>query len=210
MIGILGGTFNPIHYGHLYFADYILESLNFETIRFMPAAIPALKDMPNVSGEQRAEMVKLAISDHPKFQIETRELERDGPSYTIDTLISLREELGDKVSISWLLGSDAFAKLNGWHRWNELLNYCNFVVVKRHNAEELKSNTAIERIIAKHQTNDVNDLKHSANGKILIKEIDALNISSTQIRQLLASKKDVSNLMPNNVIHYIQQQQLYP
>ena len=123
MIGILGGTFNPIHNGHLHIAERLLKSLDFQEIRFMPAAIPAIKDAPIISAKQRADMVKLAILDHPKLKIDLRELQRSGPSYTIDSLISLRQELGEKVSICWLIGSDAFAKLNTWHRWNELLEY---------------------------------------------------------------------------------------
>ena len=209
MIGILGGTFNPIHNGHLHLAERLQQTLAFEAIRFMPAAIPALKDMPKVSAEQRADMVKLAIIDYPTFKIDTRELERAGPSYTIDSLISLRKELGDKVSICWLIGSDAFARLYTWHRWNELLNYCHFVVVKRPHSEALNWSSEIDALIVAHQTNDVNALKNSANGKILIQEIAALNISSTQIRQHIASKTDVSNFMPSSVMKYIQQHQLY-
>ena len=209
MIGILGGTFNPIHNGHLHLAERLQQALGFEAIRFMPAAIPALKDMPNVSAEQRADMVKLAIVDHPTFEIDTHELERAGPSYTIDSLVSLRKELGDKVSICWLIGSDAFARLNTWHRWNELLDYCHFVVVKRPHSEDLTWNDEIESLVERHQTNDVNTLKNSASGKVLIKEIEALDISSTQIREHIASKTNVSDLIPSSVIHYIQQHQLY-
>jgi len=209
MLGILGGTFNPIHNGHLHLAERLQQTLGFEAVRFMPAAIPALKDIPSVSAEQRAEMVKLAIINHPTFEIDTRELERAGPSYTIDSLISLRKELGDKVSICWLIGSDAFAKLNTWHRWNELLNHCHFVVVKRPDSEELNWSSEVDALIVAHQTNDVNALKKSASGKILIQEIEALDISSTQIRQHIASKEDLGNLIPSNVINYIQKYHLY-
>jgi len=209
MIGILGGTFNPIHNGHLHLAERLQQTLAFETVRFMPAAIPALKDIPNVSAEQRADMVKLAIVDYPKFQIDTRELERAGPSFAIDSLISLRKELGDKVSICWLIGSDAFARLYTWHRWNELLNYCHFVVVKRQHSEELNWNAEVELLLETHQTNNLNTLKNSSNGKILIQEIAALDISSTAIRDHFASKTNVSDVMPSSVIHYIQQHQLY-
>jgi nicotinate-nucleotide adenylyltransferase len=209
MIGILGGTFNPIHNGHLHLADRLQQTLAFEAIRFMPAAIPALKYAPIVSAEQRTDMVKLAIADHPKFQIDTRELERAGPSYSIDSLASLRKELGDKVSICWLIGSDAFAKLNTWHRWHELLDHCHFVVVKRPLSEELNWNAEVESLVKKKQTSDANTLKKSASGKVLIQEIEALDISSTQIRQHIASKEDVRHLMPHNVINYIQQHQLY-
>lgn len=209
MIGILGGTFNPIHHGHLHLATRLQQTLGFETIRFMPAAIPALKDTPNVSAAQRAEMIKLAIIGHPIFQIDTRELERPGPSYSIDSLISLRKELGNMASICWLIGSDAFAKLNTWHRWNELLNYCHFVVVKRPHSEYLNWNDEVECLLESHQTKNIDTIKNSASGKILIQEIEALDISSTQIRLHIASKEDVSNLMPSNLINYIQTHHLY-
>ncbi|MCF8158408.1 MAG: nicotinate-nucleotide adenylyltransferase [Burkholderiaceae bacterium] len=209
MIGILGGTFNPIHNGHLHLAERLNQTLAFEAIRFMPAAIPALKGMPNVSAEHRADMVKLAIVNHPTFEIDIRELEREGPSYTIDSLIALRKELGDKVSICWLIGSDAFARLNTWHRWKDLLNHCHFVVVKRPHSEKLNWNTEVELLLEAHQTKDANSLKNSASGKVLIQEIAALDISSTQIRQHIASKTDVSNFMPRSVMKYIQQHQLY-
>ena len=209
MIGILGGTFNPIHNGHIYLAERLQQNLGFEAIRFMPASIPALKDSPNVSAEQRADMVKLAIADHSNFQIDTRELERTGPSYSIDSLISLRKELGNTVSICWLIGSDAFAKLNTWHRWSDLLDYCHFVVVKRPHSEDLNWDAEVELLVEAHQTIDVNALKNSASGKVLIQEIEALDISSTQIRQHIASKTDVGDVMLSSVINFIQQHQLY-
>jgi nicotinate-nucleotide adenylyltransferase len=209
MIGILGGTFNPIHNGHLHLAERLQQTLAFETVRFMPAAFPGLKDMPKVSAEQRADMVKLAIVDHPTFEIDTRELERAGPSYTIDSLISLRQELGKKVSICWLIGSDAFARLNTWHRWNELLDYCHFVVVKRPHSQGLTWNAEIQSLVELHQTNNLNSLKNLDSGKILIQEIAALDISSTEIRENIASKSNVSDVMPRSVINYIQQHQLY-
>ena len=175
----------------------------------MPAAIPAIKDVPIISAKQRADMVKLAILDHPKLKIDLRELQRSGPSYTIDSLISLRQELGEKVSICWLIGSDAFAKLNTWHRWNELLEYCHFLVIKRPHSEHLNCNAEVKALIAAHQTNDASILREFPSGKILIQEIAALNISSTEIRQHIASKFDISHSLPGNVINYIQQHLLY-
>jgi nicotinate-nucleotide adenylyltransferase len=209
MIGILGGTFNPIHFGHLHLAEQLLSALDFEAIRLMPASIPAIKDRPIISADERAQMVKLAIAGHPKLAIDTRELERAGFSYSIDSLISLRQALGDKVSLCWLMGSDAFAKLNTWHRWSELLDYCHFVVVKRPHSEDLTWNPEIESLIKAHQTHDLSTLQNTAHGKILIQEIAALDISSTQIRQRIALHQDVSQLLPSAVWQYIQQHHLY-
>jgi nicotinate-nucleotide adenylyltransferase len=210
MIAILGGTFNPIHNGHLHLATQLQAKLNFESIRFMPAAIPALKDAPGVTAAQRAEMVDIAISEYPDFSLDTRELSRSGTSYSIDTLTLLREELGNKVSLCWLMGSDAFAHLNAWHRWQELRNYAHLVVVKRPHSDDLSDlNADIQMLRNQHETNSVEALRQQPCGKILVQEIDALDISSSMIRDKLKKHEDVSKLLPREVLHYIQQHHLY-
>ena len=210
MIGILGGTFNPIHLGHLHLANQLQTKLGFDSIRFMPAALPALKDKPNVTAEQRAEMVKIAIANQPHFSLDTRELSRAGTSYTIDTLISLREELGDEVSICWLMGFDAFANLDAWHRWQELLNKAHLIVVKRPHSSDLSNlNAEVKTLLEKHETKNVEEVKKQAYGKISIQEIAALDISSTEIREKIAHDKDVRSMVPEALLSYIQQHQLY-
>lgn len=210
MIGILGGTFNPIHLGHLYLANQLQTRLGFDSIRFMPAALPALKDIPLVTAEQRAKMVEIAIANHPHFSLDTRELSRAGTSYTIDTLISLREELGDEVSLCWLMGFDAFAHLNAWHRWQELLSYAHLIVVKRpHSTDSSNLNADMKALLETHETKKAEEVKRQAHGKILIQEIAALDISSTDIREKIAHDKDVHSMIPEALISYIQQHQLY-
>ncbi len=210
MIGILGGTFNPIHLGHLHLANQLQAKLNFDEIRFMPAALPALKDKPNVTAEQRAEMVKIAIANQPRFTLDTRELSRAGTSYTIDTLISLREELGNQISLCWLMGFDAFAHLNAWHRWQELLNYAHLIVVKRPHSEDLSSlNADVKALLESHETKNAEEIKNQTCGKILIQEISALDISSTDIREKIPNKQDLSSMVPEAVLSYIQQHDLY-
>lgn len=210
MIAILGGTFNPIHFGHLHLANQLQTKLGFESVRFMPAALPALKDAPKVTPEQRAEMIDIAISDYPDFTLDTRELSRPGTSYTIDTLVLLREELGKQVSLCWLMGSDAFAHLNAWHRWQELLHYAHLVVVKRPNGSDLSNlNADVEKLLKTHKTKNVEEIKQLAHGKILIQEVAALDISSTEIREKIASGQDVSKLITNDVLHFIQTHHLY-
>jgi nicotinate-nucleotide adenylyltransferase len=210
MIGILGGTFNPIHLGHLHLANQLQTKLGFDSICFMPAALPALKDKPNVTAEQRAEMVKIAIANQPHFSLDTRELSRAGTSYTIETLISLREELGDEVSICWLMGFDAFANLDAWHRWQELLNKAHLIVVKRPHSSDLSNlNAEVKTLLEKHETKNVEEVKKQAYGKILIQEIAALDISSTEIREKIAHDKDVRSMVPEALLIYIQQHQLY-
>ena len=210
MIAILGGTFNPIHNGHLYLADQLQKKLNFSAIRFMPAAIPALKDQPNISAEQRAEMVELAIKQHPHFTLDTRELKREGNSYTIDSLISLRQELGEKTSLCWLMGADAFAQLNQWHRWQALLNYAHLIVVHRPHSNDLNHlNAEVKALLDAHATTNIQALAQQASGKILVQEIAALDISSTQIREQLNQREAISQLIPAKVLNYIHQHHLY-
>jgi nicotinate-nucleotide adenylyltransferase len=210
MIAILGGTFNPIHLGHLHLAKQLQAKFGFDTIRFMPAALPALKDTPSATAEQRAELVKITIENEAHFTLDTRELSRSGTSYTIDTLISLREELGNEVSLCWLMGSDAFAHLNAWHRWQELLNYAHLVVVKRPHSDDLsKLNAEMKKLLITHEAKRSEEIKQHAHGKILIQEVAALDISSTQIRKNIAHGKDASVLVPTAALQYIQSHQLY-
>ena len=126
-IGLLGGTFDPIHFGHLRLAQELATQLHFDKVHFIPSANPPHKTHPQVSAQHRAQMVQLAISDNPLFICDTRELNRNGASYTVDTLISLREEVGYKVSLCLIMGSDAFMRLNTWVRWQDLLNYCHII-----------------------------------------------------------------------------------
>ncbi len=212
-IGLLGGTFNPIHNGHLYLAEQLQQTFSFDEVRFIPSAMPVLKAAPEVSAAQRAEMVRLAIAGKPNFKLDTLELARAGKSYTIDTLLALRATLGSEVSLCWLIGTDAFKNLPAWHRWQELLDYCHFVVVQR--PDRLGLNAAIDvvpalqTLIQQHITHDVQDLKRLSHGKILMQEIHALDISSTYIRQQLATDGNVQTWLPANVLAYIQQHHLY-
>lgn len=212
-IGLFGGTFNPIHNGHLYLAEQLQVRLALDEVRFIPSATPVLKAVPDVSAEQRAEMVRLAIAGKPNFKLDTLELARVGKSYTIDTLLALRATLGGEVSLCWLIGTDAFKNLPAWHRWQELLDYCHFVVVQR--PDRLGLNAAIDvvpalqTLIQQHITHDVQDLKRLSHGKILMQEIYALDISSTYIRQQLATGGDVQALLPADVVAYIRQHHLY-
>jgi len=130
-IGLLGGTFNPIHFGHLRMAQELAESLSLDAVKFIPSANPPHKPPPQVSAEHRAAMVKLAITDNPQFQFDGRELSRTGASYTVDTLESLRNELGNQVSLILIMGSDAFTKFNTWHRWQEIIALCHIALVQR-------------------------------------------------------------------------------
>ncbi len=210
LIGILGGTFNPIHYGHLRMAQELVDALNFSEVRFIPSANPPHKAIPDVSAAHRAEMVRLAISDNPMFTLDTRELERAGASYTIDTLISLQEELGKNIRLCLMMGSDAFLKINTWARWQELLDYCHIILVQRPNlADQPKLPEELTALLHDRYTENVDDLTSKTIGYIHMQAITPLDISATKIRE--SYKNDVSSryLMPEKVIEYIGSHRLY-
>lgn len=215
LVGLLGGTFNPIHFGHLRMAQELADVLTLTEVRFIPSANPPHKNIPTVSAKHRAAMTQLAIADNPLFKLDTRELERAGASYTVDTLISLVEELRQEgkqqpASLCLIMGSDAFVHLNTWARWQELLNYCHIILVQRPNAsKQAKLPDELAMLLQDHYTENLDDLTNNAAGYIHMQAITPLDISSTNIRE--AFKHDVSNryLMPDTVIKYIDAHKLY-
>ena len=211
LVGILGGTFNPIHYGHLRMAQELTDDLGIDEVRFIPSANPPHKDSVTVSAEHRAAMVQLAIADNPLFTLDKRELEREGASYTIDTLISLREELGNDTAICLMMGSDSFIKLNTWHRWQELLNYAHIILVQRPNQGEPQEPLPeeLQTLLRDHYAEQISDLHEEKAGLINMQAISAQEISATQIRELLKLGQSVRYLLPSEVRDYIQQYKLY-
>ena len=210
LIGLLGGTFNPIHFGHLRMAQELADALNFNEIRFIPSANPPHKNQPSVSAQHRAAMVQLAIADKPLFKLDTRELDRDGASYTIDTLISLREELGDNVSLCLVMGSDAFAKLDTWHHWDALLKYSHIILVQRPNKlAQTKLSEALTALLHDNYSEKISDLSEKSAGYIHMQAITAQDISATNIREKLTLGESARYLVSENVLAYIQQYKLY-
>lgn len=210
-IGVLGGTFNPIHFGHLRIAEEIAENLALDEVRLIPSAQPPHKAAPQVSAEHRANMVKLAIQNNPKFVLDDCELKRTGASYTVDTLIELRKKLGTQASLFLIMGSDAFTHLNTWHRWQEILDYCHIVLVQRPQHENFIDHLSAEMKIffESHSQKTLLDLPKNPSGSIITQTITPLAISSTNIRERLQNKKSVRYLLPKNVSNYIETHQLY-
>lgn len=211
LIGLLGGTFNPIHFGHLRMAQELAESLNLQEVRFIPAANPPHKTALQVSAQHRATMVQIAISDNPLFKLDTLELARIGASYTIDTLIALRSTLSENDSLCLIMGSDAFVKLNTWHRWQALIDYCHIILVQRPNASKADKalSAELDLLMHNHYTENVGDLTDKTAGYIHMQKIIALDISSTAIRDSFKHDKNARYLMPNSVIEYIKVNKLY-
>lgn len=212
LIGVLGGTFNPIHFGHLRLAQELADTLSLAEVRFTPAANPPHKTAPSVSAFNRAEMVKLAISDNPLFKCDERELKRAGVSYTIDTLTSLKIEVGAKTALCLIMGSDAFTQLNTWYRWQELLDYCHIILVQRPlttATDQPALANELTLLLQNHYTENISDLSSQNAGFIHMQTITALSISSTAIRAAVKLKQMPRYLTPQTVINYIAANQLY-
>lgn len=210
LVGILGGTYNPIHYGHLRMAQELAEALNLAEVRLIPSANPPHKDDVTVSAEHRAAMVELAIVDNPLFTLDHCELEREGASFTIDTLIELSESLGGDAALCLIMGSDAFVKLNTWHRWQSLLDYAHIILVQRPSTQpQEKLPSELEALLHDHYTDLHDDLMHENTGFITMQPISAQDISSTRVRELLGQEQSVKYLTPDAVVEYIQQHRLY-
>ncbi len=209
-IGLLGGTFNPIHFGHLRMAQELAESLSLHEVKFIPSANPPHKPLPPVSAEHRAAIVQLAIADNPQFQLDDRELNRAGASYTVDTLESLRSEIGDETSLILIMGSDAFTKFNTWHRWQEIIKLCHIALVQRPVPTNKNVLTKeLETFLHNHYTEHADDLHDTSAGLITMQAITPLEISSTAIRQALQLKHSARYLIPDSVLDYIAAKQLY-
>ncbi|SMF94048.1 nicotinate-nucleotide adenylyltransferase [Methylomagnum ishizawai] len=209
MIGIYGGTFDPIHYGHLRTALEAKEILGLDQLRLVPCQIPPHRATPGATPAQRLALLEAALADaEPGFRIDTRELERPGPSYMVDTLESIRAEIGDTEPLCLIAGLDAFLQLHRWHRWRDLPGLAHIAVLRRPGAApdfpaELR--TWLDRRLA----SDPGALRTRACGKIHFIEVSQLEISATRIRAALAQGLSARYLLPDAVLRSIQTLGLY-
>lgn len=206
-IGILGGTFDPVHIGHLRSALEVAEFMGLDELRLLPNARPPHRDTPQVAAQDRLAMVRCAVDGVERLSVDDRELSRDKPSYTIDTLESLRTELGASDQLYLLMGWDAFCGLPGWHRWEELLKHCHILVLQRPDAD-VEPPDELRNLLAARSESDPTAMSGPA-GNISFVWQTPLSVSATQIRQLLASGKSVRFLVPDAVLAYIETHGLY-
>ncbi|WP_066962663.1 nicotinate-nucleotide adenylyltransferase [Microbulbifer sp. Q7] len=206
-IALFGGTFNPVHFGHLRMALELKETLGFDEMRLLPSHQPAHRAQPGVTANARRDMLALALEHCPALQLDERELQRQGPTYTVDTLQALRAELGNQVSISFCMGLDSLLGLPGWHRWQQLIRLAHLVVVTRP-GWQLPEQGPVAELLAAHR-GDVDVLKQQAAGSLVLREQTLLPISATEIRSLIASNRSPQYLLPQRVLDYIQTHQLY-
>ncbi|MFG0834445.1 nicotinate-nucleotide adenylyltransferase [Aeromonas bivalvium] len=206
-VGILGGTFDPVHIGHLRPAIEARDALGLAEVRLIPNHIPPHRANPLCSSEQRLAMVRLAAAENPGFVVDERELKRDKPSWTIDTLIELRGELPD-TPLCFLMGMDSLLTLPSWHRWQELLDYAHLVVSLRPGWQP-DYPADIAGLLARHGTRRAEDLHLKLSGHIWLADNLPIALSATRLRDLLARGQDTRYLLPACVAHYIEQEGLY-
>jgi len=207
-IGIFGGTFDPIHYGHLRLALELYQQLQLQEIRFMPCHTPVLDKTAQISPAQRLHLLKLAVANQPGFVIDERELQRPTPSYTVETLISLRQEVGT-TPLALIVGADAFADLPRWHRWQEIITLTHLIVIPR--PEFILTDAMIQAALPPPAQiiQDRALLAQAPAGYVLFPKITALTISSTNIRSLIQQGQSPRYLLPDAVWQWIQQEKLY-
>lgn len=207
MIGILGGMFDPVHFGHLRPALDVLEALGLEEVRLVPCNTPPHRPAPLAAGEQRAAMLEAAVRRYPELVVDRRELARAGPSWTFDTLHELRHEVGSKP-LCLLVGMDAFHGLPAWHRWPELIGLCHMVIMTRPGTD-FRAHGELADFVNRHRVRDPALLEQQASGRLLFQPVTLLEISSTRVRELLAAGRRAGFLLPEAVLEFIQQEGLY-
>ncbi|MCA1790568.1 MAG: nicotinate-nucleotide adenylyltransferase [Thioalkalivibrio sp.] len=206
MIGVLGGTFDPIHFGHLRPALEVHECLGLCELRFIPSHEPPHRGAPAAAARHRLAMVERAIAGVPGFMVDSRELDRSGPSYTVDTLRSLRDEIGSDRPLLLIMGLDAFAGLDTWHRWREIPALAHVVVARRPGSSIPKHAAYLERAAA---TESPSALEDRAAGLVLFQPVTQLDISATDIRKRLRAGHSPRYLLPDSVRRYINEHDLY-
>lgn len=206
-VGLLGGTFDPIHFGHLRSAVEVRECLALDELRLIPNATPPHRDRPGASAQQRLEMVCLATAADASLLVDDCELQRDRPSYTVETLESLRAELGVEATLFLIVGWDAFSGLPSWHRWEEILQLASLVVLQRPEQDQ-ELPEVLKDLLAARSVGDASGMQ-ATRGEILCLAQTPLAISATHIRSLIQAGRSPRFLLPDSVLGYIETKGLY-
>jgi nicotinate-nucleotide adenylyltransferase len=210
-LGLFGGTFDPVHFGHLRLAEEAIGHLGLGGVRWIPAGQPPHRETPEVTAEQRLEMVLRCTVENRQFSVDASEVRSPTLSYTVNTLERLRTELGSEQSLVLLVGADAFAGLSSWHRWQEIFALAHVAVSHRPGfpIEVASLPEALARVFNDRRLLNVEALKDSPAGGIATFAMTQLAISATQIRKLLNNGRSARYLLPDSVLDYIQHHQLY-
>ena len=202
LVGLYGGTFDPVHIGHIHVAKTVLAETALDEIRWVLSARPGHREVPVVSIEDRWQMLKLMCDEYQGFRADDTEIHLKGPSYTYQTVSKIGRE--ENCAPCWIMGFDAFATLESWYEWPHLLQVCNFILVHRPGVSERLSRP-LELLLSDHKVAKLQDKV----GQILLLNIAMLDVSSTQIRQLIQAQQNVEDLLAPPVYTYIRHKQLY-
>lgn len=194
-LALLGGTFDPIHNAHLRVAWEAAEFLDAD-VRLLPANVPPHREQPVASAERRTALVRAALAGQERLALDARELRREGPSYTVDTLLELRAEIGEQPSLVLLVGADAFAGLPEWHRWKELFELAHIGVLTRPGHNGVLP-TELRTKIASRRCSETRFVREAPAGRVIAIPVTPLDISATQVRALLAAGREPRYLMPD-------------
>lgn len=210
-IAILGGTFDPVHYGHLGLARAAFAQLELQQLLLLPTGSPYQKGgFAFAAGTHRTNMLKLAFQFDSQVLVDERELRRTGATYTFDTLVELRAEIGEEASLVWLIGSDAFSKLDSWHRWRELFALTHFAVIDRATHKLATANCSAELLKeVEPRFAGLVDTHVSPGGAVVFLGPSPPPVSSTEIRERIARGESIRGLTPDAVCDYIEQHKLY-
>ena len=206
-LGLFGGTFDPIHIGHLRMALELKQQLALDEMRLVPCHRPPHRGQPNASSQERVDMLALALKDCPELVVDTREVNRDRPSYTVETLRELRAELGSDLSLVLCMGADAFAGLASWFCWQELIQLAHIVVVARPGWELPQVGEVAD--LCREHAQDAIYLTREACGGVLVQTLRLLPVSATEIREQIREGESAQFLVPDAVWNYINAKQLY-
>ena len=206
-IGLLSGTFDPIHLGHIHLANTVQKLCQLQKILLIPCTQSPLRDQPIASAEDRLSMIKLAINDPTHLFADDREIKRKGLSYTIETLKSLRQE-NPNTPLALIMAIDVFNRFDEWHDWQNILQLVHLIIANRPGSWQITNPEAME-LLRKHQTSDPQQLQKQIAGSIYLADINPLPIAATQIRTLIKENKSASHLVAPDIWQYICKKQLY-
>lgn len=213
-IGLIGGSFNPVHLGHLRGAEEIKEMLQLDEIVFIPALIPPHKDTNKItSADHRLNMLNLATESNPSFKVSDIEINRKGPSYTIDTLKYFKSNYPEN-DYYFIMGTELFTRIDTWKDYDELFDYANFVILNRPGYYDVNLNNLFPLVIKNdfefsETVNEITTFIHKSSNILIYVNIHGIILSSTKIRQLIMNKKSINYLVPDDVNEYIKNNRLY-
>jgi len=199
-VALLGGTFDPVHHGHVRPAIELLEALGLSAVHLIPGHVPPHRPQPRLGADARARLLDMAVAGVPGLVVDRRELDRPGPSYTLDTLAQRRRELGPRRPICFIMGRDAFRGLMQWHRWEQLVEYAHLVVTTRGGDLDALP-AALAEWLAPRRLSAASALRETASGGVFFQPVARLGISATGIRRCFALGQSVRGLMPEAVWH---------